>query len=166
MEDFAKDLRVGLTLELGYGNISVRVSGNKNTIFLKFPILKDIGLSENSVPEDIFVRCDFSLDLVGNFSLVKNLITAGDRAFFVNSYDLPTMFSNKIVAFLERNFYKGKFQNVPFKGRDVFDLFWFLNLSAKSSYRLLPNIGRLKSLLGEPDVLVIKNRLLEKNKCS
>ncbi|MCX6704898.1 MAG: nucleotidyl transferase AbiEii/AbiGii toxin family protein, partial [Candidatus Woesebacteria bacterium] len=82
------------------------------------------------------------------YGLNKGMITAGNFRFLVNAYDLETMFANKIVAFLRRNFYKGKFQTIPFKGRDVYDLFWFLQLSAKSGYSLKPNQKRLVALTG------------------
>jgi len=120
--------------QLQYKKAEFKISGNRQTLFIKLP------------SENIFVRCDFSRAVSKVFGLNKGMITAGKYRFLVNAYDLETMFANKIVAFLRRNFYKGKFQTIPFKGRDVYDLFWFLQLSAKSGYSLKPNKERLLAL--------------------
>jgi len=98
----------------------------------------------------------------GGYSLDKNLIVAGPFQFFVTSYDLSTLFANKVVAFLERSFYKGKFQKIPFKGRDVYDLFWLTQLSGKSSYELKVNENRLEALIGNTDVKSIKKQVADK----
>lgn len=47
------------------------------------------------------------------------------------------------MAFLERDFFKGDEQATPFKGRDLFDLVWFLEKSKKSGWDLKPNWDRL-----------------------
>lgn len=124
---FAKDLG-------NYLSVDTKISGNKATVFVKFP-------------DNIFVRCDFSKVTTKEYQVQKNLITADNRQFFVNAYDLPTLYANKIVAFLNRNFFKGKFQKIPFKGRDIYDMYWLLQLSAKTGYTLKPNAGRLSALL-------------------
>lgn len=126
-----------------------RISGNGRTVFLQFP-------------DAIFVRCDFSTVAGDEYGLQKNLITADNRQFFVNAYDLPTLFANKIVAFLTRNFFKGTFQKTPFKGRDIYDLYWLLTLSAKTGYTLKPNVRRLKALLSIDSPQEIKKLVKEK----
>lgn len=162
IQAFSKEIKGYFSSTLEYGNVEQKVSANNKSVFIKFPILKEIKYPASGTPPDLFVRCDFSKDSVGNYALAKSPIIAGTGSFFVNSYDLETMFANKIAAFLERSFYKGSFQKLPFKGRDVYDIFWFLSLSAKSSYNLKPNIGRLTALLGGESVESLKKRLLEK----
>lgn len=138
------------TNDLGkYLSADTKISGNNATVFVKFP-------------DNIFVRCDFSKITTEEYQIQKNLITADNRQFFVNAYDLPTLYANKIVAFLNRNFFKGKFQEIPFKGRDIYDLYWLLQLSAKSGYTLKPNAGRLSALLEKKSLPEIRE--LVKNK--
>lgn len=139
---FAKDLGK-------YLSVDTKISGNNATVFVKFP-------------DNIFVRCDFSKVTTKEYQAQKNLISADNRQFFVNAYDLPTLYANKIVAFLNRNFFKGKFQKIPFKGRDVYDIYWLLQLSAKTGYTLKPNIKRLITLLEKDTLPEIKD--LVKNK--
>jgi len=135
--------------KLQYKMVEFKISDNRQTLFIKLP------------SENIFVRCDFSQVTNKTYGLNKGMITAGKFRFLVNAYDLETMFANKIVAFLRRNFYKGKFQTVPFKGRDVYDIFWFLQLSAKSGYSLKPNQKRLVTLTGS-DIDILRQEVKDK----
>src|SRR3989338_4526401 len=87
--------------------------------------------------------------------------------FLVNSYDISTLFANKIIAFLERSFFKGKEQKFQSKGRDVYDLFWLLNLSENASFKIKPNKKRLEAVLNiKEDVVekLIKERLIKVDK--
>lgn len=142
IKKFAKDLGK-------YLSVDTKISGNNATVFVKFP-------------DNIFVRCDFSKVTTNEYQVQKNLISADNRQFFVNAYDLPTLYANKIVAFLNRNFFKGKFQKIPFKGRDIYDIYWLLQLSAKTGYTLKPNVKRLITLLKKDTLPEIKD--LIKNK--
>jgi hypothetical protein len=67
--------------------------------------------------------------------------------FFVRAYDLSTLFGNKLAAFMARTYRKGAAQTVPFKGRDVFDLMWFLQESQRQNWALMPNWPRVLALL-------------------
>lgn len=131
---FADDLKKYLLSLRVFGPITTKISKNNQTVFIKFP-------------DNVFVRCDFSLIQTTVFETQQSFITANNRQFLVLSYDLPTLWANKIVAFLTRSFYKGKFQTIPFKGRDIYDLYWLLQLSAKTGYTLKPNMKRLKALM-------------------
>lgn len=151
--DFSPDILFEIKIfarDVGkYLAADTRISGNNGTVFIKFP-------------DNIFVRCDFSPIILGEYQIQKSLIMADNRQFFVNAYDLPTLYANKIVAFLNRNFFKGKFQKVPFKSRDIYDLYWLLQLSAKTGYTLKPNPKRLMALLETNSLLEIKNLVKEK----
>lgn len=149
IDKFAAKIKSYFVSKLQYKKVEFRISGNRQTLFIKL-------LSEN-----IFVRCDFSQTTSKVYGLNKGMITAGKFRFLVNAYDLETMFANKIVAFLRRNFYKGKFQTLPLKGRDVYDLFWFLQLSAKSGYSLRPNQKRLLALTGG-DIASLRREIRDK----
>lgn len=162
IEDFALDVKDYFFRQLQYSGISIKLANNKKSLFLKTALLSELNIYNNKKPENLFLRCDFSKEVVGNYSLEQNIISAGQYQFFVNSYNLATLFANKVAAFLQRNFYKGKSQEIPCKGRDIYDLFWFLQLSAKTSYNLKPNITRLKNLVKIEDTLEIKSMLKEK----
>ncbi len=151
-EDLDFDIPVNLSFDIKifandlgqYLSAATKISGNNETVFVEFP-------------DNIFVRCDFSRITTKEYQIQKNLIIADNRQFFVNSYDLPTLYANKIVAFLNRNFFKGKFQEIPFKGRDIYDIYWLLQLSAKTGYTLKPNVKQLTVLLQEKTLPEIRN---------
>lgn len=149
IDKFLTEIKEYFVSQLQYKKADYKISGNKQTLFIKFPV------------ENVFVRCDFSQEISNVYGLNKGMITAGKFRFLVNAYDLETMFANKIVAFLRRNFYKDKFQTIPFKGRDVYDLFWFLQLSAKNGYSLKPNQKRLLALTGN-NILALRQEVIEK----
>jgi len=164
IRQFAVDVTKYFSSVVQYEEISYSISGNNKTAYFKLPLLKELGVYTNRTPEDIFVRCDFSKEEKGGYGLDKNMINAGTFQFFVTSYDLSTLFANKIVAFLDRVFYKGKSQKLPFKGRDVYDLYWLVQLAAKSSYKLKVNKNRLMALLKNKSVKEIKIEVRQKIK--
>ena len=143
--------------------IEAKISNNLHTIYLKIPIKKYKNILNLNVESDVlFLRCDFSQDTVGEYNVEVNPVNTDRFSFFVTNYDLPTLFTNKIVAFLERTFYKDDVQQVSLKGRDIYDLFWLINLSAKTSFNLKPNQKRLIKLTGEKDINKIKSMIKDK----
>ena len=162
ISQFTDNVKTYFKSKIQYPNIKTSIAGNQNTAFFKFPILKDLNQYSEGTPQDIFVRCDFSKEERGNYTTDKNLINAANFQFFINSYDLSTLFANKFIAFLERSFYKGEQQKIPFKGRDIYDLYWITQLSSKSSYNIVINQDRLLALSKEKDIDKIKNSFLQK----
>ncbi len=161
IKNFAAGIKAYFIKGLQYKDLAVKVSGAGQSVFLKFPIFKDLGLVKN--PSDspfLFVRCDFSRETIGVFKTEVNSISTTEFSFFSLSYDLPTLFSNKIMAFLKRDFFKGKKQALPFKGRDLFDLVWFLEKSKKSD--LKPNWERLIKGLTVKSKQEVVERILDK----
>jgi len=159
---FAQDVKAYFTADFLYQSVGIKISANGRSVFFKFPVLKELGLQLSGTPQDIFLRCDFAKESVGFYSTEVNLINAGFYSFFVNSFDLSTMFANKLAAFLERVFFKGEFQKIPFKGRDIYDIFWFIQLSAKSGYMLKPKTDRLLALLKAESTAQVKSQLVQK----
>lgn len=116
-----------------------KVAGNQKTIFIKFSAADFLPQSIISPDETVFIRCDFSQTSSKKYKTEVIPFISDEFQFFVLTYDLSTLFANKINAFLERKFFKGKDQKTPFKGRDLFDIYWFINLSARSGFKLKPN---------------------------
>jgi len=135
---FANDLEKYLTSKEGFKNIELKIANNNKTLFVKF-------LQENK--EKIFVRCDFS-PAPEKVSTEINPYYGEKFTLYILSYDLPFMFTNKLEAFLQRDFFKGSAQTVSFKGRDLFDIVWFLQQSAKSGMQIKPDWQKLEKDLG------------------
>jgi len=82
---------------------------------------------------------------------------------FVRAYDLPTMFGNKLAAFIGRVYQKRTTQTVPFEGCDVFDLVWFLQESQHLSWRLTLNWPPVLALLpvaASPEMHTVREQTL------
>jgi len=146
---FADDAKRYLLSLDQFKSIETKLSGNGQTVFIRFP-------------EHLFIRCDFTSTPYAVYQTERNIITADNKQFFVLSYDLPTLWTNKIIAFLTRSFFKGKFQTIPFKGRDVYDLYWFLQLSARTGYALKPNTEQLLARTGAQSLADIAGNVQEK----
>jgi len=153
----------GYFVSQGYQNITYRWSKLKNTLFIKFPLSQ----IDKKNKEVLFLRIDVTNVYCDIYETEVNLINASNFSFLVNSYDISTLFANKIIAFLERSFFKGKEQKFQSKGRDVYDLFWLLNLSENASFKIKPNKKRLEAVLNiKEDVIekLIKERLIKVDK--
>ena len=147
MEKFSQDVKKYFTSSLKLLGVSTKITNRESTLIIKFPLDTLLDSKANRISSDVvFLRCDLSKVRGKSYNTERNLIYAGKFSFFVNSYDLPTLFANKIIAFLERSFYKGKLQKYPFKGRDVYDLFWLINMSASSQFSIKPNKKRVVEL--------------------
>lgn len=151
IEEFKIEIEKYLLSKEKFDNIELKISNNKRTVFVKF-------LQKNG--ERIFIRCDFS-KAKKNIKTEVNPYNSDRYNFFILNYDLPTLFGNKIEAFLEREFFKGSEQTMSFKGRDVFDIAWFIQLSAKSGFILKPEWKNLEKDLKMTKKMIIK-KVVEK----
>lgn len=145
IRDFAQKAKDYFQKDLQYKNLTVKIAGNLKTVFLKFPqLLAETGWRKSQADRSVlFLRCDFSKEKSGGFKTEVNSLSTQEFTFFVLSYDLATLFSNKIIAFLQREFFKGREQSIAFKGRDLFDLVWFFEKSSRSDFQLQPNWPRV-----------------------
>jgi len=151
IEDFGVEIKKYLISYEKFNNIEIKIANNKRTIFIKFP-------QKNG--EKIFVRCDYSKAKKSGKTEI-NPYNFDKYNFFILNYDLSTMFGNKIEAFLERQFFKGSEQTMSFKGRDVFDIAWFIQLSAQSGFVLKPDWKNLEKDLKLRKEVIIK-KIIEK----
>jgi len=143
---FSKELQDYFISTLQYKYIELKTATNKKTVYLKFPsLLSELGLTQEQVKSSVlFVRCDFSKESCGVYDTEIHSLSTSEFTFFVQSYDLATLFANKITAFLKREYFKGSNQENAFKGRDVFDIVWFIEKSKRNNFELKPNWPRLK----------------------
>lgn len=150
-------------MQLGMKKVGSKISGNGNTVTLKFDFSQwesqiDLGMTSSVV----YLRVDFSKIEYSGYELTVSPISTPNFSFFVRSYDLSTLFANKLVAFLQRDFYKGKEQKLPLKGRDVYDIFWLTSKSVKAGGDLRPNGDVLVSRLAPQSLSAIRNEVMSK----
>ncbi len=124
-------------------------------VYLKFPILRELGISAKSESNLLLLKIEVfrddgrlqkcPIEIVPLFKTNKSLL--------VRTFDLPTLMAIKIRAVLERRWERtDKAGNVvaTVKGRDYFDLLWYLRKG------IVPN---LTCLIGVKTMGELKQKL-------
>lgn len=140
--------------------ISFRVQG-KQRLYLKFPILKELGLiSEQSSSDFLYVKIEPSVDDFVNPKYDVFPISGFGFNFIIKTYILKFLMTGKIGAILERNWFKGEDNEVDIKGRDYYDLFWYLEKNIWPDY---PSLSKKFSINNNEDLKVaLKKRINDK----
>jgi len=125
-----------------YNEIKLALKQRGEQILLKFPVLHKLGLAEEDKSNLLFVKLDFSVNPSKHFNLETTSKSIYGFNFAAVHYDLPSLMSGKIHAILARKRFKGADNTEVVRGRDYFDLLWFL----KNSIR--PNLKRLSEMMG------------------
>lgn len=121
-------------------DIRCSVKGENRKIYLKFPVLEELGLSFGG-SRVLYLKIEPMPAPKAPASMEVSPISKEGFYFFIRRYSLPDLMAGKINAFLTRVFVKGSDSEGDFKGRDVFDLIWYM------SRNIQPNWERLKILL-------------------
>lgn len=127
--------------EFMYEDLLTSVLQKDRQLLLKFPVLRDLGLATQSESDLLYVKIDLSpmaSDIFGENTTLKSI---NNFNYLVTHYDLPSLMANKIVTVLTRQRFLGKENTKVIKGRDYFDLLWFLNKNT------IPNMARVNDLL-------------------
>lgn len=143
LEIFAKDLEKFFA---GKTDLSVSVKVQKFRIYLKFPILKELGIvsDNNSESDFLFLKVEVfkGFDFCAAYETETKPIFRFNRSVLVKTFDLPTLMATKIRAVLNRSWEKKDKAGetiITVKGRDYFDLMWYLEKGIK------PNLGCIES---------------------
>lgn len=129
---------------LQYSNLEVKLANNKRTIYFKFPVLNEIGvISSKSETDIVFVRLDLAPVVGKKIKTVISIKSQENFYFLIKRYSLPDLFAGKILAILTREAFEGKIKKERFKGRDFFDLIWFLEKSISPNWEYLIELSGL-----------------------
>lgn len=117
----------------------------KFRIYLKFPLLKELGLAEKGESDLLFLKVEvFSqFDFCRKYKIETIPLFKYNRSILIKTFDLPTLMATKIRAVLYRKWEKtdkkGK-TSIKVKGRDYFDLMWYLEKGVKPNLHCVENI--------------------------
>ena len=143
IEKLAKDLKDFFENKT---DLEVDVKVQKFRIYLKFSILKELGLTSTRDESDMLY---LKVEVFSGFDFCKKYkeeirpLFKYNKSVLVRIFDLPTLMSIKIRAVLKRRWEKtDKKGNVliQVKGRDFFDLMWYLERGIKPSFDCLEDI--------------------------
>ena len=119
------DLLIFYRSNIGYSDVTAKTQtgewGVRRTT-LRFPILYDLGLTSHA-NELLHLKVEVSQHK--QISIIrKTPVLLFGRSFVAAHFSLETMMAGKMLACLERNFQKG--EGAAVKGRDFYDLLWFM----------------------------------------
>lgn len=114
-------------------------------LYLKFPLLHKLGLSEKSESDKLYVKIETEDAILPEADFTLTPVSQLGFNFMAYHYDLPTLMAGKIHAVLNRLWFKGKKQEIDIKGRDFYDLYWFLQNQIKPNWRALRKIAAIKN---------------------
>lgn len=125
-------------------------------LYLKFPLLHQLELAEKSESDKLYVKIEVKNTLLPEALFELTPVSRLGFNFMAYHYDLSTLMTGKIHALLNRLWFKGEKQEIDIKGRDFYDLYWFLQNKIKPNWQTLRKITKVKNEKG------LKNILLER----
>ncbi|MFH1824630.1 MAG: nucleotidyl transferase AbiEii/AbiGii toxin family protein [Candidatus Firestonebacteria bacterium] len=122
-----------IVFELTKNNFKVATNNKKNktinSSFIKFPsLLHELGLSKIR-SQILSIKLEIDTNPPNGWNLVLTPVTE-TFVFAVNSFDLPSLYATKLHACFFRRY---------IKGRDFYDLIWYLGKKIEPNYVLLNN---------------------------
>lgn len=136
-------------------DITVKPQSNVR-LYLKFPLLKELELVARGESDFLYVKIEPTRTHFKNPDIVLTPIFQYGFNFVARNYSLRYLMTGKILAILSRRWFQGKDNQINIKGRDFYDLFWYLQKT------ISPDYNTLKKLLGIANESQLKARLWEK----
>lgn len=131
----ADDLKTFFSKKYKYDEVQSSVKQAGRQILLKFPVLKILGLATGTDSDLLYVKIDLSPLASPHYATQTSTKSSYGMNYAAKHYDLPSLMAGKVHAVLMR-------QRHALKGRDYFDLLWFVRNSIQ------PNLQRLSDMLG------------------
>ncbi len=157
-EEIASDL-TGFFRKKHFLKIDAKVQ--KFRLLLKFPILKELGLSEFPKTETIYLKIEIfeKFGFCKKYNIEKVPIFKFGEAVIVNTFDLRTLMATKIKAVLNRKWEKTSKTGEKLavvKGRDYYDLMWYFQKGVKPNLNCIESVKSMKELKNKLKSAVLK----------
>lgn len=138
-------------------DLKTEAKSQKFRVYLKFPLLNEIGMARKGESNLLFLKVEIfkGFDFGRSYKTEIIPLFKFNKTILIKTFDLPTLMATKIRAILHRKWEKtdkkGKII-AKVKGRDYFDLMWYLEKKIKPNLKCIEGITNLKEL---------KDKLLE-----
>lgn len=148
IENLAKDLEIYFQKNT---DITVKAICQKFRINLKFPILKELELATIGESDHLILKVEiFShFDFCNKFEIETIPLFKFNKTILIRTLDQPTLMSTKIRAIFLRKWEKTNKEGeilASVKGRDYFDLMWFLQKGIRPNIKCIEDIKDIKDL--------------------
>ena len=125
-------------------DISVKGQTNKR-IYLKFPLLKKLNLANESESDLLYVKIEPSKTSFKKSVIELSPVSSYGFNFIAKHYSLPFLMTGKLGAIFNREWFSGKKNEINIKGRDFYDLFWYLQKGVLPDWKSLKNSINISS---------------------
>lgn len=169
LDNFLAELENYFKKTLQFDKIIIKSVNNKRTVYLKFLILSDLGMNIGQGESNIvIVRLDLAPAVGKRYKTEISIKSTDVFSFLIKRYSLADLFAGKLSAILTREAMVGKTKEERFKGRDFFDLVWFLEKKVKPNWFYLKEITgfgkkealeKLEKKISKADASLLKNDL-------
>lgn len=145
-QQLKKDLQIYFSQKLQFNDLDIQIRGKNKLMYLKFPILDKLGYKINKPSEKVlFIRLDITKAKGEKYQTGISLKSTHNFSFLIKRYSLPDLFAGKLAAILQRKTLEAKQLMPRFKGRDYYDLFWFLEKKVTPNWAYLFEITSFNS---------------------
>ncbi len=132
-------------------DLPVRTAVQKFRVHLKFSILRDLGLSTREETDDLFLKVEVysQFDFCESYKTDIRPIFKYNRSVLIKTLDPATLMATKVRAILLRKWEKTDKQGnttVKVKGRDYFDLLWYLQKGIQPNLSCIEDVESMKEL--------------------
>ena len=132
-------------------DLQVKTTVQKFRIYLKFPILRDLGLSTREETDILFLKVEVysEFDFCKGYKTDIRPIFKYNRSVLIKTLDASTLMATKVRAILFREWETTDKQGnttVKVKGRDYFDLLWYLQKGIQPNLSCIEGFDTMKDL--------------------
>jgi hypothetical protein len=132
-------------------DLSVKTTVQRFRIYLKFPILRDLGISTREETDTLFLKVEVysEFDFCQDYKTDIRPVFKYNHSILIKTLDPATLMATKVRAILFRKWEKTDKQGrttVKVKGRDYFDLLWYLQKKIQPNLSCIEGFDNMKGL--------------------
>lgn len=132
-------------------DLLVKTTVQKFRIYLKFPILRELGISTRDETDTLFLKVEVysEFDFCKSYKTDIRPVFKYNRSILIKTFDQATLMATKIRAIFFRKWEKTDKQGrttVKVKGRDYFDLLWYLQKGIQPNLSCIEGFENMKDL--------------------
>lgn len=132
-------------------DLEAKATVQKFRIYLKFPILHDLGITTREETDTLFLKVEVysEFDFCQGYKTDIRPIFKYNRSLLIKTLDPSTLMATKIRAIFFRKWEKTDKQGkitAKVKGRDYFDLLWYLQKGIQPNLSCIEGFENMKDL--------------------
>lgn len=132
-------------------DLEVKTTVQKFRIYLKFLILRELGISTRDEIDTLFLKVEVysEFDFCKSYKTDIRPVFKYNRSILIKTFDQATLMATKIRAIFFRKWEKTDKQGrttVKVKGRDYFDLLWYLQKGIQPNLSCIEGFDSMKDL--------------------